>query len=159
MSQHKRIDAMNLPALRRWRSENNPSLDAWDFLREAGGLQMCLAFSHLFWPSFVLIKGCVLLERRYEPKNFEKWWQELKGDRKRIESVINHVHLYVLFPADPEMGDTDEPFVELGEILAACWSCALSKAFPERKFDVSVTNDEEDYGPTIHFMQVDALHD
>lgn len=113
---------------------------------------MCMAFAHLFWPSFVLVNDCVLLRKQYEPQNFEKWWHELDGNRTKVEAMINHVHLYDLFSPESEVeAEQDVLLVELGEILVRCWSAALAQAFPGRRFDVQLHNSGQDYGPTIVF--------
>lgn len=83
----------------------------------------------------------------YEPDNFETWWTELKGDRVRIESVLNHVHLWEVFDAD---GDDANKLGELAEVVAASWRASVAKRFPGRSFEVSVSNDDSDYGPTVY---------
>lgn len=150
-----RIDPMTLPVLKKWREHFASSVDVWDYLgSQPGGLTIALAFAHLFWPEFVEVRGCVLLARAYEQDAFERWWHELSGERCRIEQVVNHVHLYDVFTVDAEIDPqvTNAVLMELGEILVACWTCALAARFPGRTFHVEMRSEEEEYGPTIYFF-------
>lgn len=151
---YTRIDPMTLPVLKKWREQFARSADVWDYLgSQPGGLTTALALAHLFWPEFVEVRGCVLLSRSYEQEAFDRWWQELSGDRRRIERVLNHVHLYDVFTDDQELAPavTKLALAELGEILVACWTCALAAQFPGCKFRVELRSEEEEYGPTIYF--------
>ena len=154
MMRRTRIDPMTLPALKKWREQSPPSAEVWDYLgSQPGGLTTALTFAHLFWPEFVEVQGCVLLSRAYEQKTFDLWWQELSGDKRRIERVINHVHLHDVFTGDQdlELEVTNLALKELGEILVECWTCALAAQFPDRKFYVELRSEEQEYGPTIYF--------
>jgi len=96
------------------------------------------------------VNGCVLLSERYDPSSFQEWWTELDGDISRIESVVNHIHLWD-FPGLDAADIPDDVIRDFARVLAASWRCALRDQFPERNFEVQTVLDElEEYGPTIY---------
>lgn len=70
-----------------------------------------------------------------------------------IELVINHVHLYGLFPGGEELAPEalEAALAELAEIVVSCWSCALATQFRDREFHVELRRGEQEYRPTIYF--------
>lgn len=156
----KRPEPTKLPAVGRQASPNGEQPGVWDYLGEQNGAaSLAVAFSYLFWPSFVEVEGCVLLEERYEPSNFREWWERLSGDVPRVEEVINHVHLWDLFYGD-DGWLPDGALAELARVMAHCWMCALREAYPSRSFDVRLSTGDADYGPTVSFSSVaDRLAD
>lgn len=143
-------DIRELPRLKRWLEQGE---SVWSFLAAQGGAELAVAFAALYWPEFVEVKGCVLLRERYDPRNFKGWWEQLGGDPTRIESVINHVHLWDLFEPDEE-NVPEEAIESLARVLCSSWKCALCHRFPDRDFDVRLILDDADSGPTISFVRV-----
>ncbi len=81
----------------------------------------------------------------------QHWHDELKGDNRALEALINHLHVYDLFSND---GENDlETYEYLGEVLVECWTCALKTKFPNLEFTVDYATEPEEYGPTITFYQ------
>ncbi|HSR68676.1 MAG TPA: hypothetical protein VLU25_12120 [Acidobacteriota bacterium] len=142
------FDLASVPGIRRWLSGKHGSV--WDYLRVNGGAELAVAFTALYWPGFIEVDECVLLRENYQPRNFDEWWKELRGDRSRVEEIINHVHLWDLFDMD-EAAVPNEGMEELGRILSLTWKCALHHQFPERKFEVHLALDDSEYGPTLSF--------
>lgn len=105
--------------------------------------------ARLLHPDLIKVRGCVLFAWAYRPDNFETWWTELKGDRVRIESVLNHVHLWDVFDAE---GDDGNKLGALAEVVAESWRASVAKRFPGRSFEVSVSDGKDDYGPTIYMQ-------
>lgn len=103
------------------------------------------------WPEFVCVDGCVLLPWEYSAETFARWQDRLSGDCQSIENTVNHLHLWDVFDAS---GLPDESLMVLGEALQRSWSSALSDQFPDRTFEVSFTNDDVDYGPTVSIKSV-----
>lgn len=148
-----KFDPMNLPRAARWRASFSGSPGLLEFLGEQGGATLALAFASLFWPSFIEVRGCVILEERYDGRNFEEWWQKLGGNCSDVEAAVNHVHLWDVF--DPDDEDVpDEALAYIGEILARTWSCALREKFPDRDFRVELSDEPQDYGPTLTVCSV-----
>ncbi len=104
-------------------------------------------------PTLIEVRGCVLLARKYDTENFDLWWIELGGDVPRIESVINHIHLWDEFPDQ----DDDQALSDLLRVIERGWREVLAKTFPERTFDVVIGDDPEDYGPTVTFSSTAQL--
>jgi hypothetical protein len=108
--------------------------------------------ARLLHPDLIEVRGCVLLPWAYEAANFEGWWERLNGDRARIEGVLNHLHLWDVFDAEIE----DAKLREMAEIIAGSWQAAARAAFPERDFDIGVSLDGGDYGPTVYMHPASA---
>jgi hypothetical protein len=140
-----------LPRFKAWRAPRGEMFDSWDYAASEGGATMAIAMASLFWPTFVDVDGCVLLDRTSGSSSFQGWREKLKDDRD-VEAMLNHVHLWDLFDPDGE-GVPNETMDELANIIAKCWLAALKDQFPERTFDVAVTGEPDDYGPTITVSQ------
>jgi hypothetical protein len=127
----------------------DPSLDLFDVPPAK-----VLAMARLLRPTFLEVRGCVLLPWAYEPNNFEQWWEELDGNRPKIEAVLSHQHLWDIFLIEDE--DREEEWLnQLGEVISECWRETLRLRFPNREFDVVFSNTEDDYGPTVMFYSVE----
>jgi hypothetical protein len=113
--------------------------------------EVAAELARLLHPELIEVRGCVLLPWAYEAANFESWWGRLDGDRARIEGVLNHLHLWDVFDAD--LGDAE--LHELAGIIAEAWRSAAQAKFPGRGFEVSVSRDGEDYGPTVYMRSAD----
>lgn len=118
-----------------------------------GDFQLAADFSKLFWPDFVEVDGYVLLAEQFEEADVAQWRQQFGDDRKAVESMVNHVHLYDLFN---NTGNTHKTALAdyLGRVLVICWRRALAEAFPDKRFTVEYATDPDDYGPTISFFSV-----
>jgi hypothetical protein len=148
-------DPMDLPRAAAWKASFGGRLGLTDYLAQEGGATLALAFAALFWPAFVEVRGCVLLAERYDERGFEGWWTQLEGRRREIEATVNHLHIWDLFAPD----DEDLPPGALGDltkVLAGTWACALGAEFPQRRFDITVTDEPDDYGPTVTFCTAES---
>lgn len=108
-------------------------LDAWT----------ALAFAQVVVPSWVEERGCVILARQYDAASFQTWWESTDGDRRAVEAVLNHVHLWDLLPNTDE---TDYVSLwNLGELMVSSWAQSLERSFPEQTFTVTL---DDEYGPS-----------
>lgn len=108
-----------------------------------------LAFARDMVPRWVEHNDCVLNEAAFDAENFEQWWDRCQGNAEAVKAVINHVHLWDILPTT---GENDYgPLWDLGEIFVLTWTASLTKAFPGRRFEVSLT---DDYGLTINAWTV-----
>jgi hypothetical protein len=108
------------------------------------GITGATIVSELFFPELIEVRGCILLASGYEQANFDEWWETTAGDHIAIERVINHLHLWDLF--EPS-GEPEERALEvMARRVAQAWRCHAVETFPDREFEVAVT---DDYGPTI----------
>jgi hypothetical protein len=124
-----------IPELRLWNNGAGTDVDTW--LAASGSYELAIAFGELFWPRFVLFKDCVFWAPG-DPKLFETWMVQLKGDKQAVEAMMNHRHIIDLFPiAEPEV--TRQQVVHIGKLLQRIWSCKLAHDFPDRTFEVVFT--------------------
>jgi len=146
----ERLDPMQFGDVSDWARSFEPPMRLLDVIGVKIGLSGTLAVAAILWPKFVEVRGCVLLSCRYDATEFEGWWSQLDGDHTAIEDMVNHLHLWDVFPAvdDPL---AERGLVELGELMAESWRYALRSAYPGRDFLVSFDMEEEEYGPTVSF--------
>jgi hypothetical protein len=145
--------AVPLPGYQRWRQathEREPS--AWSYLGQQETVETAALFGTLFWPEFVEVQECVLLAEHYRPEEFAQWWRQHAGKRSAIEGMVNHTHLYDLFP-QAEGDDVLAAYEQLAGILRRCWKAALAVRFPARHFHFSYETEPVAYGPTLSFHQ------
>lgn len=139
-------DPLSAGEVLRWRSSFEPPLGVYEVLGQFVGLDRVNAALCLLWPTFREVRGCVLLPWVFDAASFDEWWASTRGDVRRIEAALNHLHLWDVFP---DADSSPDALRYAGERLAASWSAALASQFPERDFLVRFTDDEEDYGPTV----------
>ena len=145
-----RRDPNNIGAVARWNEETGGNYGIANFLSQELDPEILLAATHLLWPDFVEVRGCLIRADAYESSNFESWWNETNGDRPRIESVLNHLHLWDVFP-----GYDDDAGVlgELADVLIETWAAALDLHYPDCSFRV---DRDDHYGPGITFSALTA---
>ncbi len=141
------LDPSELEAIRDFGEAPRP-LTFWDFLGVRGNFELAAAFSTLFWPELVEVNGCVLLKEQLSRTDLTEWTEKLEGDRAGIEAMVNHVHMYDLFP-NVELNVSDRVLLHLAQTLRLCWLAAAREQFPERNIDVELTNGPAEYGPTL----------
>lgn len=116
-------------------------------------------FASLFWPKFAVHDGLVFLD-------FADWNTTRDAstfpDRTAIESFLNHIHVLDLFSHEASMDE--EPYwntchphftiaCDIGRSFAQSWAHKLSLEFPDRRFRVYFTRDDN---PVVRFHQ---MHD
>jgi hypothetical protein len=138
----------------------NPGLTLWNYLGMRADYDLAAAFTSLFWPDFIEVDGCILLNESHSPANFEQWKEHFQGDRRSIEQMLNHTHMYDLFMNSETVLNrpTDSLYSPalyeyLAQTLVVCWKHALQETFPDKKFAFSYATDPDEYGPTISFWQ------
>jgi hypothetical protein len=148
-----RLDTSLLPVYQKYKKENEawiPDFDMWSYLNLRGDFDLAAAFTKLFWPDFVEVDGCVLLQRSYSPATFAQWMEKLGGDRREVESVMNHVHISDLFLNPSRDVEYSEALFEfLAHALMRGWKSALRDAFPDKHFVFTLR-----HGSEISFHQV-----
>lgn len=141
------MDLSKLPQLEGWIS--GEVADPRAFLQANVTVGEAAALSLLFWPAFTEYRDCVFLDFLFDRPGVDRWFDELKGDKSAVESVVNHVHLWDVFAPK-----SDAEYVVLSEIaprIGEMWLAALRREFPDREFVISVADESADYGPTISF--------
>jgi hypothetical protein len=151
------LDTDLLPTFQKYKQENEswiPDFDIWDYLSLRGDADLAAAFFKLFWPDFVEVSGCVILQHNYSPDNFTEWMERYSGDRRAVESMINHVHVWDLFLMSPkDVEYAHELYEFLAGALMRGWKSALQHAFPDKHFVFTLRHG---YGPEVSFHQAEA---
>ncbi|WP_346113353.1 hypothetical protein [Nonomuraea maheshkhaliensis] len=101
----------------------------------------------LLCPRFIEYRDCVFLEFAFEENSVNSWFNELKGDRAKVEAVVNHVHLWDFFA--PASEADNEALQDFAARMAETWRHSARKQFPQRKFVVEANDGLNDYGPTV----------
>lgn len=153
--QGDRLDPMSTREASEWLEAcgGSRSLNVFDFIGQTVSVARAVAVGNLIWPRFEEVRGCVLLANRHAEASVDQWWDQLDGDRSRIESVLNHLHLWDVFPSDDDIDDR-EAFRDLARVMQAAWRSALASEYPDRTFEVTCTGlaaDDPEYGPTVTF--------
>jgi hypothetical protein len=138
------IRAEELPKFRAWSEQFEPPADTSAYIAQEVSVTGATVLSELFFPELVEVQDCVLLATRYEPSNFDGWWERTGGDHTAIERVLNHLHLWDLF--EPSGEEEERALDVLSRKIAFAWRSCAEARFPERSFEVNVT---DEYGPTV----------
>lgn len=138
MSNRSDIDFAELiPELPDWNNGRGISVEAW--VGCSGSVELAVGYSRLFWPEFVEHEGCVFFAD-FSVESYRGFMQQCKGDRRRVEIVMNHRHVFSYFS---HMGGsaTEAQIIYLGRVLRDIWQAKLAHDFPDRTFVVSFPED------------------
>lgn len=100
------LETSQLPLFQKYKKENKswiPDFDIWSYLNLRADYDLAAAFAKMFWPDLIEVDGCEMLQRNYSPDNFTEWMERYSGDRRAVESIVNHVHVWDLFLNSPKM--------------------------------------------------------
>lgn len=143
-----------IPELAQWNGGAGIDLHAW--IGIVGRFDHAVGFAAVFWPDFTVHDDCVLL-RPMSVENYNDWMTETRGDRKAVESALNHRHVADLF-GDAET--TPEVLAHLGRVMRDMWSCKLARDFPGRRVKVDFHGTDSadllDYVITV-FQERDSI--
>jgi hypothetical protein len=120
-----------------------------------GGLK---AYQELFWPDFVEHDGCVLMGfEAADETTYQQWLQQTGGNKRKVESVMNHRHIIDLLPEAVE-SPTQSLIVAFGQLLRDVWDAKLKRDFPARRLCVSFPLQENkvltDYEITFYQVEI-----
>jgi hypothetical protein len=141
-------------AVKKWAEEvSPPSKNAClDYLSYYVHPDVVRLVGRLLIPAFVEHEGGVFLRSQFSFKGYADWKKKL-GDVVAIEKVINHQHVYDLFATQGEVAEAS--FEGVANLMAQSIRLALCYEFPDRVFNVYVTNTDQDYGPIVCFHSTD----
>jgi hypothetical protein len=143
------LNLSRLPQVQAW-SAGSQDFSPSGFMMANVTVSEAAVLSTIFWPDFVEFQGCVFLDFKFDEKGVNNWLDQLKGDLRAVEAVVNQVHLWDVFaPTSPE---EYEVLSQLAGRVSDMWRAAARLAFPDREFQISVTDDPEEYGPTLTLM-------
>ena len=134
-----------IPELQDW--NNGKGVDVRSWIGALGKFQFMIAYSTIFWPQWKIYKEMIVSVDAPE-ELIDRWLSECKGDKKSVESVVNHLHIKDIHHAYNEDA-THERMIFLGNVLKEMYQCKLKRDFPERTvtvaFDSSPQEDILDY--------------
>ena len=67
----------DFPEFHLWSSSFDPCLTGVDYVSQYVSEMQAFAVVDLLFPRFIEVKGCVLLEDKYEPVSFEEWFSRV----------------------------------------------------------------------------------
>ena len=125
-----------VPETRDW--NGGSGINVADWIGCIGSVEHAIGYGELFWPEFAEMDGCVFFAG-VTKGGYLAFMQQTGGDKRAVESVLNHRHILDLFSvAQP----TREQVVYLGRLLQEVWAAKLARDFPDRRFVVSFPEDE-----------------
>jgi hypothetical protein len=134
---------------------------ALDYLDSASGLRCSIAAQWLFVPEFVEYRGGVFFTdvpagfSQGRRKTLDGWFEKYEGLAAPVEKIGNWLILWFQFGSDRElMMELDSELVQLGRTIRDCWDALLRVRYPDRRFEVVFT-DDDDHGPQVTFHSVD----
>ncbi len=158
MKQITSIFELDKTLLQEYGAFEKVNLDNWNilsYLNMKYDLNSALAFSKLYFPDFVEINGCLILEFRFNPLVFEQWFTKYEGDVLKTEFMCNYYDLADFFHINSgdesnfELGRKDW---ELAKILQASWKITCKAVFPDKDIKVEIV--EREGTPSITLYQI-----
>jgi hypothetical protein len=144
-----------IPEMRNW--NNGAGIDVEGWICGVGGFRLAVGYSAIFWPGFVEFEQYVLREG-FSVEALRDFEKECGGDRRRVEAVMNHLHIADVHSHGCE-DINRERVVYLGRVLSEMYLAKLAWQFPSKHFDVlfdeSYAESLTDY--EITFVQTDAV--
>jgi hypothetical protein len=142
------IDNYLLPDFKEF-DEANTDWDINKHLNFNYDINAAIAFSKLYFPTFIEYKNCVILESRFDEAVFEDWYKEFNGEIKQIERMCNLYELKDLFHINSSDESTNKT-KELGKILKMSWEQNLKILFPNRSIVVNLIDENDNNYITIN---------
>jgi hypothetical protein len=133
-----------IPELPDWNNGAGIAPEAW--ISCAGSYELAIGYSLIFWPSFERFGRYVFRNGGFTEESVRSWEEACDGDRRRIEAVVNHVHIADIHYGT---GPSEAQLRYLGRILKSVHEAKLAQDFTDLAFTVAF-NDEpgldlEDY--------------
>ena len=104
-------------------------------------IDAAIAFSKLYFPTFIKYKNCIILENRFDEPIFNEWFNEFNGNIEQTERMCNLYELKDIFHINGST-QTEEKIEQLGRILKKSWELNAKELFPDRKLEVFLFREE-----------------
>ncbi len=143
------------PAYQRWCSNVSPeACNIASYTTYLARVDHMLCYLAILYPTFVLRDEMVLRADQI-PNDWETFVQQAQEARwspRDIEYVVNHLQVMGLFLNFPDLAAIPlEVCNFLADVIADTWRKRLHDIFPQRHFDVGVTN--RDTSPEVYAIQ------
>ncbi len=106
-----------------------------------GRFPLAIGYLTLFWPSFIEYEDMVFRDEDIDDegrKNIAAWLTSTKGDKRRVEATINHLHILDIQHHGLQSTATEPQIRLIGGMLKEMWACKLARDFPGRRFAVEL---------------------
>src|SRR5579872_2776761 len=128
-----------IPELKNWNGSKGVDLATW--ISCEGDHKHFIGYARILWPDFVEHDGCILLGESVDEPNYRSWLAQTKGDRKRVEAVMNHQHIVDLFSRSHHEPPSREVVIYVGRLMRDILQTKLARDFPDRKITVIFAED------------------
>ncbi len=108
-----------------------------------------IAFSKLFFPTFIEYKKCIILESRFNESIFNNWFIKFNGDIAQVEKMCNLYETKDFFHIN-STNQSIEKNLELGQQLKVSWELNLKSLFPNRDMKVYLFIQDDNYYITFY---------
>jgi hypothetical protein len=142
----KNVDQTELvPELITWKEHNGEDFDLEAWISCVGDFEHAIGYLEVFWPNFYEMHGCIFVGSIPDEENYQSWVGGTDGDKSKIESVLNHVHIMDLFQVGGSLSPTKKQIIYLGNKIKEMWYVKCSAQFPGRSICVDFyTGDDND---------------
>ncbi|PQA53421.1 hypothetical protein [Siphonobacter curvatus] len=130
-------------------SSVNENWSILSYLNYKYDLNSALAFSKLFFPDFIINKGCIIIDFLYSSKNLDEWYEEFNGNVSLTEKMCNLYEIKDFFHINSE-DESEEKIKEFGGILQSAWKLNVAKLFPEINVIIDLIDRDESYYITLY---------
>ena len=137
-----------IPELRNWNGGKGVDVETW--ISCEGDHKHLIGYARILWPDFVEHDGCIFLGGSLDEDNYRAWLAQTKGDRKRVEAVMNHQHILDLFSRSHHEPPKREAVIYIGRLMKDMLQAKLNRDFPDRK--VTVTFAEDGVGDLVDYQ-------
>lgn len=126
--------------------------DDWDVEKHLNfnyDISAAIAFSKLYFPTFIEYEGCIILESRFDKSIFEEWKNKFKGNISEVEKMCNLYETKDFF----HINDSDsslEKSEQLGVLLKKSWEVNLKSLFPDRNMTIVLFEQDGNNYITLH---------
>jgi hypothetical protein len=122
-----------------WNNGDGIDLESW--IGCVGNFSLAVGYLSVFCPGFVEFEGYILREG-FAESSLRGFEETCSGDRKAIETVMNHLHIADIQHNDCEDLSTDK-VVLLGRKLKEIYEARLQWQFPNKPCEVSFHQPED----------------
>jgi|SRR5579864_54526 len=131
----KNVDFTELiPELKDWNGGKGIDIESW--IGCEGDHKHLIGYAQLLWPNFVEYDGCIFMGDEVDEENYRAFLKRTKGDKTRVEAVMNHEHILDLFSRSHHEAPTRDVILYIGRLMKDVWQTKLNADFPGRRITV-----------------------
>lgn len=140
-----------MPQVQAWASDVG-TVNLKTFLLANVSVSEAFSLAEILYPAFVEYEGCVILGFAFDETGVRSWLDHFKGNRKSVEAMVNHLHLWDVFAAGSDVENA--ALSDLASRIGQVWENMARSRFPGREFVAEVSDGSDDYGPTVSLHSV-----